>query len=390
MKTKWKSRERFRSRLTCLALASILAAGCIAAALGGTVRAADPLNLSEPCTLQVKVEPKAMTEEGEKKEAPEVVIDLYKVANAVKEEGYDAYHLEPIDAFAGLKVDLTVGEDTDPKIWKSLAQSAAAIIFPETGEGAVTVTDTATRVEGTDFVQASGLGAGLYLMVPRGTDLTVEEYLIRQEAETGGAQSIKTVAYSDSYTFTYEPQLVALPSKEAVDDTIATSNPGRWLYEMTAESKPEVSERYGTLRIDKELIEYLTGKPATFVFTVEATLRGRVVYSDVVALDFTAPGTQSQLIADKIPVGAFVTVTESYSGATYQGTQGSAAVQTLTMTNVAPEDPNFDNIASFQNTYDNTGRRGSAITNHFEYTDDGEGLVWNWTQIPAATPGGNE
>lgn len=388
MKTKWKSREGFRSRLTCLALASILAAGCIAAAIGGTARAADPLNLSEPCTLQVKVEAKAMTEGGEA-QSPDVVIDLYKVANAVKTEGYDAYRLEPIDAFADLNVNITVGENYDPQTWKSLAQSAADIIFPETGAAPDVLKFSATRVEGTDFVQASGLGAGLYLMVPRGKDMTVEEYLIREDEE--GSQSLKTIAYSDSYTFTYEPQLVALPSKAAVDGIIATSNGGGWIYEMTglqaAESKPTLSERYGVLRIEKELTEYLSGKPATFVFTVEAVLRGRVVYSNVISLNFTEPGVQSQLIEDKIPVGAQVTVTESYSGATYRRTPGSAEVRTFTMTNSDPEDANFGNTASFQNTYDGTGRRGSAITNHFEYTDDGEGPVWNLTQIPA---GGNE
>ena len=82
MKTKWKSRKRFRGRLMGLALASILAAGCLAAAAGGTARAAAPLDLSAPCTLQVRVEPKALSEDGEA-QSPDVAIDLYKVADAV-------------------------------------------------------------------------------------------------------------------------------------------------------------------------------------------------------------------------------------------------------------------------------------------------------------------
>ncbi len=181
-----------------------------------------------------------------------------------------------------------------------------------------------------------------------------------------------------------------------MDGTAATSNPGEWIYELVgmdaAESKPALSGRFAALRIDKELTEYLTGKPATFVFTVEAMLRDSLVYSNVVSLTFTGPGTQSELIVDKIPVGAVVTVTEAYSGATYQVAADSAAVQTVTMTNAAPEDADFSNVASFRNLYDGSGRRGSAITNHFEYADDGTGAgpVWNWTQIPAGTPGGNE
>ena len=99
MKTRWKSRQRFRNRLTGIALAFVMTAACIIAALGGTAHAAEPLDLARKCVLQVKVEPKAM-EEGGEAEAPEVAIDLYKVADAVKLEGYDAYRFETIDSFA--------------------------------------------------------------------------------------------------------------------------------------------------------------------------------------------------------------------------------------------------------------------------------------------------
>ena len=50
------------------------------------------------------------------------------------------------------------------------------------------------------------------------------------------------------------------------------------------------------------------------------------------------------------------------------------------------ESADFANIASFRNTYDGSGRKGAAITNHFEYMDDGAGLIWNWTQNPGRTP----
>ncbi len=390
MKTKWKSRKRFRGRLMGLALASILAAGCLAAAAGGTARAAAPLDLSAPCTLQVRVEPKALSEDGEA-QSPDVAIDLYKVADAVKEENYDAYRLEAAGAFADMDVDITVGEMAGEELlrtWKEQAQNAAAIVFAEGNRMAPAA--TAVKAQGAELVEFPGLEPGLYLMVPRGTDLEAEDYLIREtlEGETGESREIiQAIAYSDSYTFTYSPQLVALPIKESTDGTAATSNPGEWIYQLTgfnaAESKPALSDRLGALRIDKELTEYVTGSPATFVFTVEATLRGNLVYSNVVSLTFSAPGTQSELILDRIPVGAEVTVTESYSGTTYQAAPGSAQTQTLTLTNAEPEDADVTNIASFRNIYDGSGRQGSAITNHFEYADDGQGLVWNWTQIPA-------
>lgn len=40
MKTRWKSRQRFRNRLTGIALAFVMTAACIIAALGGTAHAA--------------------------------------------------------------------------------------------------------------------------------------------------------------------------------------------------------------------------------------------------------------------------------------------------------------------------------------------------------------
>ena len=69
MKTRWKSRQRFRNRLTGIALAFVMTAACIIAALGGTAHAAEPLDLARKCVLQVRVEPKAM-EEGGEAEAP--------------------------------------------------------------------------------------------------------------------------------------------------------------------------------------------------------------------------------------------------------------------------------------------------------------------------------
>lgn len=387
MKTKWKSRERFRGRLMSLALASIMAAGCIIAALGGTARAAEALDLARKCALQVKVEPKAM-EEGGAEESPDVAIDLYKVADAVKQEGYDAYRFEAIDSFAGLDVDIAVGETEDAQIWMDRARQAAAVVF---AEGSSLGPDaTAVKEKEADMVELAGLEPGLYLMVPRGADLEREDYLVRETAGEDGAEMIQTVAYSESYTFTYSPQLMALPTRESVDGVAATSNPGEWIYELTGmdavESKPAIGGQFADLRIDKELTEYLAGSPATFVFTVEAVLHDNVVYSNAVSMTFDGPGIQSELIADKIPVGAQVTVTEVYSGAAYQVAAGSAQVQTVTMANADAGSADFANIASFQNVYDGSGREGAAITNHFEYMDDGEGLIWNWTQDPGRTP----
>lgn len=375
MKREKKSRKRTARRLMCLMAASVLAAGFALAApvLSGTAHAVE---LDTACSLTVTVEPKEM--EGGPQEMPDVALDLYKIADAVPVEGQDSYSYstESEEIYAGLALNGVESKEG----WQQLAQQAADITF-STGNAPWVTVDTMEN----DRLIAADLEAGLYLMIARGRNLTPEEYIVRNTAEGETDGLITTVAYSQSYVFTYEPQLVSLPTKEADEEgNISTSNNGEWIYNATAVLKPELSGRYGTLRIDKELLSYRTGNPATFVFLVEATLQGETVYSNVVSMDFSEAGSQSELIADKIPVGAEVTVTEVYSGVTYR-VSDSQTVQNIILNNIGPDEEGFSNIVSFRNEYDGTGRNGSAITNHFEYTDDGAGLVWNWTQRPAVT-----
>ena len=377
MKTNWKS------RLICLATASMMAVGLLAGVLmpGGTAHAAPTLDLDRECRLQVKLAATSMGEDGAE-EMPDVAIDLYRVADAEKVDGYDTYRFVNLDAFAGLECNVPVespGAD-DIELWTSLAQQAAAMAFAD-GSAIAPVVDGAMPNSSLASPGAVGLEPGLYLLIVRGNGLEREEYIIREE------QEISTVAYSDSYTFTYSPQLVALPTRAGAEGGAATSDPGDWLYELELEPKFAMGGRFADLRIDKELLSFRTGSPATFVFTVEAVLHDNIVYSNAVSMTFDGPGIQSELIADKIPVGAQVTVTEVYSGAAYQVAAGSAQVQTVTMANADAGSADFANIASFQNVYDGSGREGAAITNHFEYMDDGEGLIWNWTQDPGRTPG---
>lgn len=377
MKRERKSRNRVSRRLACLMAASILAAGFIltAPALSGTARAVE---LGEACSLTVEVEPKEM--DGGTQEMPDVALDLYKVADAVSMEGQDAYTYGVIPGAGEIYAGLAFNEADSREGWQELAQQAASVAFGAGSKPDVTV-DTVEN----DRLTTTGLTAGLYLMVARGRNLTPEEYIVRR-AEEEGAERIATIAYSDSYVFSYMPQLVSLPTKEADEEgNILSSNPGEWIYDATALLKPELEDRYAALRIDKELLSYHTGEPATFVFQIEATLDGETVYSDVVSMVFSGAGSQSALIPDKIPVGAEVTVTEVYSGVSYRVAAGSQAVQNITMNNIAPENPDFSNVVAFRNEYDGSGRNGSSITNHFEYTDDGAGLVWNWTQRPAVT-----
>ncbi len=373
--------KRKRIGLACLAAISVLAAGFGVPGLGRTAHAVE---LGTACSLTVTVEPKTM--EGGPEEMPDVVLDLYKVADAVPVEGQDTYTYETAgdSPYAGLIPENGGGEvlEMTNESWQQLAQQAADATF-QSGKAA----DVTVEILDNDRLTATDLTAGLYLIIARGRGLTPEEYIVRKEGNSEEGEDdggVATIAWSDSYVFTYSPQLISLPGKEADSEgNILTSNPGDWIYDASAVLKPELGGRFAALRIDKELLSFYAGSPATFVFSVEATLQGALVYSNVLSMTFNGPGSQSELV-EEIPVGAEVVVTEVYSGNTYRSTAGTSTVQTVTMNNIGPDEAGFSNIASFQNEYDGTGRNGSAITNHFEYADDGAGMAWNWTQIPAS------
>ena len=125
------------------------------------------------------------------------------------------------------------------------------------------------------------------------------------------------------------------------------------------------------MQIVKTLNGYHADNPAVFVFSIEATLNGETVYSDVVMLEFTGAGTQSVLI-EKLPIGAVVTVTECYSGAGYQ--LASAGTQTVTITADAP------NSVQFTNDYVGSPNGLRGIDNHFVFEED---TGWGCTQTPA-------
>lgn len=324
----------------------------------GTVQNARAIDLSEACSLTVNP-----TLEG--LEDADVVIDLYKVADAVMTEGYDSYAFQAAEPYTALRNSLeNLSEMTDSD-YQNLAQQAAKIALNKENPAEKTVDGIAVNAS------VSELSCGLYLMIARGSDL--EDYIAETE-DTDGRHLLVTKANSAKAVYTFSPVLIALPSKEADEDGVVnTSNPGNWFYKLTVDLKATKSNRFGSLEIMKTLLTYETKTPATFVFQVDAyedDSRLNCIYSDVVTMTFTDAGQQSLVIADKIPVGAYVEVTEVYSGAVY------TLVTDKTQTAVISADDMAS--VSFTNDYDRTNGGGGAITNHFENKADGAG--WNWTQ----------
>lgn len=321
-----------------LLLAFVLAVCAVLAtpALDGAAKAVD---VSKSCTLTVSPGGADFAEDLAK---ANVVIDLYKVADAVEDDGYDTYNYKFLGGYTGLKYS----GKPDNAEWTALAKEAAKIAL--NGDSPV--------VKGAEVNKAMSIpGCGLYLIIARGADIT--DYVTAEG---------NTIARTPEYTYTFAPSLVSLPSKEADENgNINTAGDGEWLYDLSVTLKPERDQRNGSLEIVKTLQTYETKAPVTFVFEVK--IEGQA--SKIVRLTFTQPGQKSELI-EGIPVGAVVTVTEVYSGGAYELV--SEPEQTVTIP--------ADGIASvaFINDYDNSDKGGGAVINQFDY--DAEAKHWNWTQ----------
>lgn len=286
-----------------------------------------------------------------------VVVDLYKVADAVANEGSDSYSFQLREGYESLQI----GENLDNASWKALANEAAKLALaglkPDVSGAAAGSPITRTD-SGVD------LSTGLYLIIARGGDIADYTATVTDE---DGQETIVTRAYTAGNSYTFLPELVSMPSKPVGEDgQIHMTGQGDWLYEMEVTLKPETEPLRGGLEIRKTLESYESGEPATFVFSVEAELNGVSVYSDVVAMTFTSAGEQVKLI-EGIPVGAVVTIEEVYSGASY--TLVNDGTQQVVIS--------ADQVASvhFTNRYDEREKNGHGITNHFEYSaEDG----WRW------------
>lgn len=319
---------------------------------------------------------------GEDLESAGVVVDLYQIARAVKTQGYDTYHYELLDGF-----DLVIpGNDGQEESgsWDELAQQAAGIVLGEQ------TSDIQAAVKGVPAGRnISDLEAGLYLIVARGSQLTeMEDYRIEIKQKDPLTQEetvrIATIANSDEHSYAFLPQLVSLPGKEADENgVINTANPGDWIYDIAVSMKPEQLPRYGSLRIVKTLSEYETmggvQEAATFVFEVTGRKNNEIVYSNVESITFTAAGQES-VVLDRIPAGAEVTVTEVYSGSSYQLTVPGDRMETIAADTVVS--------VEFENEYDGRRTNGHGIKNQFVY--DSEQGVWNWYSSPAQDAVGNQ
>lgn len=309
---------------SALALALAL---MLSATVMSKVYAAIDIDKGRSCSLTFELD--AQYEELNQLVIP---INLYKVADVEETGEYSA-----LAGYEELKLD-SISDQTTAEEWGNKAEKASQLVenlgAQPSAAAEMKVPDGGSKSQG--FV--GNLSTGMYLVA---------------------AEAVQSPGYS--YEFT--PYLISLPN-----NYYSTDGSDDWVYDVTTGLKPSQTDRFGDLVIEKTLTSYnATLGGADFIFQVEAEKDMKVVYSDVVSIRFDSAGTKTTLV-ENIPAGAQVTVTEVYSGASYELT--SDAVQTTVITAGGEEQ------VSFSNEYNNELKGGSSVVNHFTYNEGN----WDWEQ----------
>ena len=352
-------------------------------------RSARAVDLDQNCSLKVNPGNSIVADDIA---TANVVIDLYRVADAVPVKGYDTYDWKLNEPFSAITID----KEIDGEGWKKVAQQAADIVLgsapagktewdPSASTGAI---DSSLKVLDNDPTQPiTGLPAGLYLIIARGSNIT--EYAGTVTDEATGTTGTVTIAKSRGFKYSFSPELVSMPTKAADETTgiINTANPGPWVYDAEVTLKPLQEVNLGPLKIIKNLKDYAQREktsdgqsrtikdPATFIFKVvvyEDKTKAKVIFRDYVSIVFDAYGSQSATI-NGLPVGGYAEVTEEYSGRVYTIEPG-----TKEATIVAEGEEDAPATVEFTNSYTDKEPGGGSVTNRFSY---GEKDGWTLTKV---------
>ena len=346
--------QRLLTALLTLCMAAAPAA--VWAAAGGTAFAAESIDFTRDMSIAIEAFPEGhdfaedITDAG-------VVVDVYQVAEAAVQTGYDAYDFILTQDFAD--VDLADMQTLDAQVAQT---QVAAGIVRDAEEAPAPVTSLA-------YGESSAFAPGLYLLIPHGE--AMGNYW--RTTEDG---SLVTVAGTQEWEYRFSPQLISLPTRESSEEVVMTSDSGEWIYDLSVSLKAERAPRFGDLIIEKT-VDRFRGEPVTVVFSIVDTETGGDIYSNVASVYITDASGGSTRVT-KIPAGISVTVTEIYAGPRYNPDPKPQTVQIVASTAAAAE----DSIAtvSFHNTSTPSGNGGHGIENHFTY--NGETGGWDLVTTP--------
>ncbi len=296
----------------------------------------DPVNLEADCSL--KVYPISTSSEfaEDLKTNASMIVDVYRVADAVPVAGVDMYGYQFVSPFnvkavldiaaAGMDLRTEDGayvpnESMTNEIWSSISQAAAKIVkadfsfvpavSSEKAKGEEYAAVPAAPAEGE---ASSALETGLYLLV-------VHTDAVKYWNEEKAGEPLTTRVVSDTYLYSYAPQIVTLPYKSAQmqpyveGSPIKTSDNTPWAYDLSVYLKAERQTRYADLTLTKTLQKYHLKTPVEVIFYVNAydNPDEPPIYSKAYSIKFYGNGTK-QRKALKVPIGSTVVITESYPG----------------------------------------------------------------------------
>ena len=285
----------------------------------------------------------------------DVVINLYKIATLnqtgtlEKIAGYESVDLSVLPTEVTDK-DATVQEITDGIVTKAMNSRS------ETPDGTIII----KRGKGEKSKTASfEAGAGLYLFVPE-------------------------MAADEKCFYQFTPYVILAPGSEYISEGQGLD---KWNYDVSFNLKASEEPRFGRLKISKKLETYnVSLGDVSFVYEVKAVLDGKTVKNNVYALtltkeDFTESNTVERILDDEFPATATVTVTEKYTGASYDAVGGDV-VETVEIIadNIITEDlePGEEKIATayFDNEFNGKNIIGGIAAENLFVEDGNGGYEW--------------
>lgn len=299
-------------------------------------KAASAINTGQKCSIEFDIS-------GNSSEllSASIPVKLYKVASVDESGNYTG-----IGAFSKLDLSSVSADNLDAAAatWAERAAEAKKLLKDDTEP----TTTTLTQGRGT----ATGLDTGLYLV-----------------------DTPKVI--TPNYTYTFTPYLVSLPTNNYYSGNGASDD---WIYDLTKEYnsavglKPEQHVRYGNLVINKELVDHNAtfGNNATFVFQIDITTLDNKKETRIEELTFDAAGSHSVTI-EKIPAGSHVTVTEVYSGASYELASAKSQETDIIANPEKETEVEFKPAeVSFINKHDGRTNGGYGVKNNFKLDENGQ------------------
>ena len=305
-------------------------------------KAASAIDTGQKCSIEFDIS-------GNSSEllSASIPVNLYKVASVDESGNYTV-----TDAFTGLDLSSVSADnlDTAAATWAARAKEAQGKLTDSDGKTVVEPTETVTLQNGRGT--ATGLKTGLYLV-----------------------DTPKVI--TPNYTYTFTPYLVSLPTNNYYNNDQTSDD---WIYDLTKEYnsavglKPEQHVRYGKLVINKELEDHNAtfGDKATFVFQIDITTPDNKKETRIEELTFDAAGSHSVTI-EKIPAGSHVTVTEVYSGASYELASAKSQETDIIANPEKETEVEFRPAeVSFINKHDGRTNGGYGVRNNFKLNEYGQ------------------